>query len=240
MNQELLENIETYLEGKLPKSELEAIAKAAGVENLEEEIRWVKDVQVATGADGLREQLASILPKEEESKVNKIKPLRVILAVAASIAILVTGYFTLVKNQGTDLYAKYQYEEPGLPVVMGDSDRFSLDDALTYYGEGNYKEAINRLQAIEAGTVGGDTIQYFLGLSYLYDEQPDLAGISFQKVMENQNSVFNDKAEWLDILASLQSKSYQAAKQKIETILVNTKHPFYDEAKSLQKDLENL
>lgn len=243
MNQELLEKIEAYLEGQLTKADLASFAAEHEIENLDAEIEWVQNIQLATGVSGLRDQLDAILPNAEKSATekSKVRPLRIILGVAASIAILVIGYLGLVRTGGTDdLYATYKFEEPGLPVVMGASERYQLDDALTYYGEGNYKEAIRRLEKIDTATIGSDTLQYFLGLSHLYDENPKEAEKYFDKLSSNKSSIFREKGEWLFVLAALQSKSYQAAKLRLDVILKQPEHSFYTEAVNLQEDLQNL
>lgn len=60
MDTALLEKIEAYLDGQLPREALELFAATAGVADLEREIAWVRDLRLAIEAEGVREQVARI------------------------------------------------------------------------------------------------------------------------------------------------------------------------------------
>jgi hypothetical protein len=57
MNTALLENIENYLIGEIDRKQLEEFASINSISNLEDEIEWVKNAQLAIEADGLAAQL---------------------------------------------------------------------------------------------------------------------------------------------------------------------------------------
>ena len=241
MNQEFLENIEAYLEGNLDRETLETLAKDAGIKNLEEEIQWVKDVQLAVNAHALRDQLNIALPKNEvkSTPTAKVRSFRIVWAAAAAIAVIIIGYFGFFRSDSGDLYAQYKIQEPGIPVVMGETDQYELQQAFTYYGEDNFEEAISRFEALDNKKVGSDTVQYYLGLSLLYNDEAKEAIPYFEKVGEDQNSVFNQKADWFTVLSYLQIGDYDQANASLKPVLDNANHAFYEEALSLKQALEN-
>ena len=61
MNVDLIEKIEAHLEGHLTKEALAAEFPDISTKELEEQIAWVKDSQMAIEMDGLRTQLRDLL-----------------------------------------------------------------------------------------------------------------------------------------------------------------------------------
>ncbi|MEM1135674.1 MAG: hypothetical protein AAGI07_07520 [Bacteroidota bacterium] len=244
MNAILIENIEAFLEEKMSFKDLQEIAKNMGVTELEEKINWVRNSSTAIEATGLRNQLKEILPSTitEEAKVVDFEPeqkskIGKWLWAAASVLILVTAYWGINRNQETNLYAKYEYIDPGLPVLMSQSDNHLLYDALTYYSEENYVVAESKLLKLQADATSNDTISYFLGASLLYQGKTNAAKEVLKQVQEFSNSSFKQKAEWLLVLVSVKENNVEKAKISVGKILDSPTHEFFEEAQSLQQDL---
>ncbi|MEO0340830.1 MAG: hypothetical protein AAF242_16670, partial [Bacteroidota bacterium] len=165
MDAEFIEHIEDHLTGNISREDLERRAKEHGVSNLDQEIEWYQDSITAIQAAGLRNQLQDVLPKPQkrEAKIRRMGPRRWIMTIAASLLVLVVAYFGFFNNGGNDLYAQFEYVDPGLPVVMSQSDDYLFNDAMSYFGEGNYKVAEEKLQQIQNSGVSSDTLTYFLG-----------------------------------------------------------------------------
>jgi hypothetical protein len=238
MNAEILEHIEDYLDKKIDRPTLESRAASLGVNNLEQEIEFVENTRLAVEAAGLRNQLDALIPNasQKQNIRNQKSPLRLIIGVAASALVIIAGYWAFFDSN--NLYKEYAYVDPGLPVTMGESENYALDDALTYFGEGNYKVTVEKLLAIAEKTGGSDTISYFLGASFLYENQTSKAKEYLLKVSENSNSVFSQKAEWLLVLAALREDEKSVAKQQAEKIAAAESHAFQKEAKKLLHDLK--
>ena len=238
MTAEFIENIEDFLNGKMDREDLEKIAKEQGISNLDEEIEWFKDSLSAIRAAGLRDQLKEILPKpQKEAKIRRLGRNRWIIGIAASVLLIVIAYFGFVDGNNSTLYAKYEFVDPGLPVLMSQSEDFSLYDAMSYYGEGNYATAEEKLLQLEAASGANDTVSYYLGASQLYLGKAELAINALQQVADQEESKFKQKAQWLIVLTALKSNELAEAQDLLETVLENPEHTFYEDAQELQKEL---
>jgi TolA-binding protein len=240
MNEILIEKIEDFLEGNLSREELQKMADSAGINNLEEEIQWFRDSQVAIEAVGLRNQLQDILPKSEkkEAKVIQFRSIRRILAVAASILVIAVAYWGLNQGGQSDLYASYEYVDPGLPVLMSQSKDHQLYDALTYYGEGNYSVAEEKLRQIQSDYPNSDTLTYYLGASLLYQGKTQAAKPALRQVSTFENSRFQQRADWLLIMTALKEKNLEEANTLVNKIISTPGHEFMERAQNLRKELE--
>ena len=239
MTAEFIEHIEDFLNGKLSRQELEQMAAEQGITNLDEEIQWLEDSILGIQAAGLREQLKEVLPKPQQKKgrIRSLKGRTWIMTIAASLLLIVVAYFGLLRGDNPGLYAQFEYVDPGLPVLMSQSEDHLLYDAMSYYGEGNYAVAEEKLLQIQEDYKGNDTILYYLGASQLYQGKIPLANNQLQQIANNQNSRFQQRAEWLLVLATLKSKSTEETQQLLKLILEDEKHDFYQKAQELQQKL---
>ena len=240
MNSEWIAQMEAYLEGGISKAELEAKATEFGVKDMEEELAWFQNSQLAIEAAGLREQLSEALPKPQqgEKKVFRLRSIRTVLAIAASILVLFVAYIALNNEEQSDLYAAYVYVDPGLPVLMSQSDDYLLYDALTYYSEKDYKLAAEKLQALESQYPQSDTLAYYLGASLLYQGQTQAAKKALNKVRLNEASTFAARTDWLLVLAALKEKEMEEVKSGLQQILGTPGHEFFDQASKLSAEIE--
>jgi hypothetical protein len=236
MTAEVLEKIEEFLAGRIDREELQAVADRHEVTDLDAEIAWLRDSQVAIEAAGLRDQLRETLPAAPRANVRRLRPRRLLLAIAASALVLVAAALWLWRDDrpGGGLYADYEFVDPGLPVLMSQSDQYALYDALTYYGEGNYPVAIEKLRALQAAGAGSDTLQYYLGASLLYAGEPAAARTALDPVRTAPTSAFAKRAQWLWVLAALREGDRSLAAPVLEAIVADPQHPFRAEAQRLQ------
>jgi TolA-binding protein len=241
MNEILIEKIEAFLEGKISREELQKMADEAGITNLDEEIRWLQDSQVAIAAAGLRQQLKEVLPQpaKKEARVVRLRSIRRVLAVAASVLVIVVAYWGLNRGGQSSLYADYEYVDPGLPVLMSQSKDHQLYDALSYYSEENYEIAEEKLRQIQADYPNSDTLSYYLGASLLYQGKTEAAKAPLRAVSEFEDSRFQQRADWLLVMAALKEKNLEEAGTLVEQILNTPGHEFLDKAQSLQQRLND-
>lgn len=237
MNAEFLEAMEAYLAGRLSRTDLEHLAREAGVTDLDQELQWLRDTQTALEAEDLRDQLEGLLPQQPATtRIRRLRPTTWAM-VAASVALLVLAGWWFTRSSATDLYAQYEFVDPGLPVLMSDTQNYRLQEALTYYSEGNYREAIRRLEALPASYQTNDTLQYFLGASYLYSGQPETA-LPFLENLDDTTR-FREKAQWLTVLIALRQKNWPTARRRAQPIAERTDHPFQPQAQQLLQDLND-
>ena len=241
MEPELIEKIESYLDGEIDLLILESFASNYPIESLQSEIEWVQDMQIVIEAEGLENQLGQLinnnihqLPTPQTKRI----PLWTTLGIAASILLLVGFFFFLQPNKYEKLYSKYKYVDPGLPTLMSETEQYTLYDAMTFYSEENYLESLIRLESIDNEVkIANDTIQYYLGLCRLYTGN-ESGGISLLKtISDNKQSVFSEKATWTLCLNLLKQKKLSDLKAQLEIISSNNKHLFNKEAIQLKSEL---
>lgn len=245
----LIEKIEAYLQGDLEKQVLEEFATSNGIEDLDKEIEWVKNTQLAIEADGIENQLKQII-KDASSKntgkvvnINNQKPARgkyTALSIAASIVLLFGVLFIFKPSNTNKLYSKYEFVDPGIPVLMSETDRYELYEALSYYSEQNYSETIQRLSSIKAkqSDTYNDTVEFYLGISKLYSKNIEESLPLIEEVSNDNNSIFKERAEWLYVLALLKSGDIEQSKLLLQSIVENGEHPFNHQAIALLSDLK--
>ncbi len=241
MNEEMIQHIESYLEGQMDRQQLQAHAREAGVEDLDAEIEWVKNTQLAVEMSGLRTQLNAALPhhhQKEEARVQNLWLLKGLLATAAALFILVLIYLGVNSLDKSALYAQYEYKDPGLPLLMGQSDAYELYDALSYYSEGRYEVAEDKLKGIQPDFPTNDTLAYYLGASLLYQEKNQEARDILHPLVAADSSDFQERAEWLLVLTYLKEKNYEKAEIEMLPILPSEDHAFYPDARKLKDDLD--
>lgn len=263
MNPDLLEKIEDFLEQRISKAELEDYAKENDVRDLNEKIEWFKESIMAIEADGLRDQLQDLFSDEslridpnknstlqkdysskqetkgsdEESKVRKLNPMRWLVSAAAALLIFAVGsyIFSSLNQSGSNLYAEYEYKDPGLPITMSQSDNYELYDALTYYEEENYETAEAKLSKLLSSKSTNDTLLYYIGACQFYQNKISLAKANLIQVEKDDQSIFNDKADWLIVLCHLKENKTAKAKEKAGKILQQEGHEFREKAEKLVK-----
>lgn len=239
MNSDQMEQLERFLDGEITRKELEESLADVSAEELAAEITSLQDMRTAIEAAGLRDQLTAVLPKvtRKPAKVRSMVSWRQGLAIAASVLVLIIAYVFWPNNgEEAGLYAQYEYIDPGVPVLMSQSDDHAMYDALTYYSEEDYATAISKLAALQGQGHNNDTIAYYLGASYLYERQAEAALESLADLTKREGP-FQARAEWLSALAALQLQDVDKVRALLSAIIADEDHPFHDNAKQLQTDL---
>lgn len=243
MNREYFDQIERFLDGEISRTDLEALFPDVATVQLETDIATNRNMRTAIEAAGLRDQLIEILPKTvaettaETTKIRRLIPWKQGLAIAASILVLAIVYFAWPTNESGGLYAEFEYIDPGLPVLMSQSDDHALYDALSYYSEEDYETTIEKLTGLQAQGISNDTITFYLGASYLYQRQAGSAAETLSR-LANDGSPFQNQAEWLLVLTALQQEDYDQAQAFLTKVLQNNTHPFHNNAQRLQTELK--
>jgi len=240
MNPTSFEHIEAYLDGNITKQELEAQLTPDQLATLEEDIEWLKNSRIAVQAEGLRQQLKETLPKaknKETKVVSFYSNKRQLYWIAASLVVLFVAFWGVYINDQSSLYEKHLYKDPGLPVLMSQSEQYQLYDAMSFYSEGNYVVAAQKLKTLQEETGATDTTNYYLGASLLYQDKPNEA-IPYLNEVSEANSAFKQKSEWLLLLAYIKDEQLEEAKASLSNILSNEQHLFYKEAQELSQELD--
>jgi len=130
MTSAFIEHIEAYLHGNLSREELQRLALAEGIQDLDAEIEWVRDMTLAIETEGLKQHLSATLPDpaqlDKSLRGDRLRKLRIPIALAASIVILIVVYFGQQRSE-EQLYRRFAYQDPGLPLRMSQSATYAHD-----------------------------------------------------------------------------------------------------------------
>jgi tetratricopeptide (TPR) repeat protein len=239
ISQEEFERIERYLIGEMPEAERLAFEQEMAADgSLRQYVKEIKIILEEVETTNLRHTLDRF---HEEIAATKTVPLSlqskklawIPWAVAASL-ILALGLWVLVgggRSANERLFTTYFEPDPGLVTAMGVSDQYEFDRGMVDYKMAQYQAAIERWEKLLQQKPKNDTLNYFLGASYLASEQSDMAAAYFQTALESQNSIFADDAWWYLGLTWLKQGEIDKAKDALQ----RSQKP---EAKRLMEELD--
>lgn len=226
--EEKLDWIEKYLEGGLDEDQKKTIEHLLNIDaEFRGQLEDLKLIQLAIKEVDIESQLEVFHNKIDQNKrkssVRKIHPF---LKIAASISIfLLSGvglWWFLHHNKSEDkLYAQYYKPDPGLPTVMSSSADYTFDEAMQAYKLGSYQEAALSWEKQLKTKVNNDTLNYFLGSTYLAQGKLEAAIEKFDSVLANKASIFLEDASWYKGLAYVKLGQLNKAKQTI----IHVDHP---------------
>lgn len=218
ITQELLETVERYYNHTMTADERtvfeEKLQQDTEFKTLVEDI---KTLILGIETQTLKEKLDTFhndMPMQlhAEKAASKVRYFNV-RKIAATVVILVAiGCFWWINGSSNDrLYNQFFTPDPGLPTTMSKSDNFEFFDAMVNYKKGDYKLAITKWNKLQEKEPDNDTINYFLGVANLADNNTNAAISFLQKTASRPESVFHDDAEYYLGLAHLKNNNKQEA-----------------------------
>ncbi|NET31065.1 MAG: hypothetical protein F6K19_03575 [Cyanothece sp. SIO1E1] len=240
------DRIESYVEGTNPLEEKRKFEKELE-ENpaLKEEYQAYLATQEAVAAlalDEIRTKVAKIAQSPPRS--NKIFQLnRRSIAIAASFLLLIAVLSFLYGGQqysDQSLFAQ-QYESPNWSSIRGSGTApEKYDQAITSWQSGNLTEAILLLKEIKGEEEVFATAQYTLGHLQLQLEQAEHAVTTFENLLSLEDKRYQENVEWFLALAYLQAGNETFTNRQIGIMLQNDRHPYRQDALSLQVRLQSF
>ncbi|WP_456437981.1 tetratricopeptide repeat protein [Psychroserpens sp.] len=238
ISQEQLETIERYINGTMSPEELKAFETQLE-DNPDFKIQVNDIITLLTGIEtqSLKEQLdefhKDIQKQPSQKKSPKIYYLQFRKLVAAASIIIALGSFWFYNQNSTDrLYSKYFTPDPGLPTTMSGNSNYEFYDAMVNYKQGDYKTAIEKWDVLKTKTPNNDTLNYFLGVAHLANEN-EVNAISFlEKTIQNKAFPLVNDAYFYLGLAHLKEDNIELAKE-------NFKKSTTENSKAILSELEN-
>ncbi|WP_422079402.1 tetratricopeptide repeat protein [Ulvibacterium sp.] len=224
------EKLHKFLTEKLPEKEADAI--------LEELITQEMDAD-------LRKRLAKTLDqehgitREHGKRKTKVRYLGYILAAAASISILIAlVFYPNTSMDNPQLLAQQYLQEqhfshPGTFKGADSTMERQRSQAIASFNNGDFSNAITHFNTLTSPTAEDS---YYLGLSYLMDEQYGPAIGNFEKSMATSER-FMEEARWFMGLAQLLEGDTEKAEETLNGIDPNAWK--YKEARSLLEKMKN-
>lgn len=165
--------------------------------------------------------------KELKSENNFLKYAAVFLVLIGIGSILVFNNL----NSSSKLYSKYYQKDVGLPVLMSSNSKILFNESMNAYKDDDFKNSLNGFEKLLQNNPKNDTLNYYIGCSYLEINELDKSISSFQKV--DDNSVFKEKSEFRLALLYLKKNDYEKSKKILSMIQRDKNNQYYSIASKM-------
>lgn len=219
---ELLETVEHYYNGSLkPEQRIpfeQELEKDPDFKLLVEDIRTTL---LGIESQALKEQLdefhKDIVRPQPKNKSSKPRFLNVISIGIAATIVLAIGLFWMNRGRTSErLYDTYFKVDPGLPTTMSTTDNYVFYDGMVNYKQGDYNKAITKWKTLEQNSPDNDTLNYFLGVAQMANDNATAALPYLNKTIEKPESVFIEDAYYFLGLAYLKTNNPEKAKMMFQ------------------------
>jgi tetratricopeptide (TPR) repeat protein len=240
--------IQPFLDGELSREELDWINKE--LENnavLAEDIKLYREVDNAIREDDvldLREQLNNIHNDLGDEVRSPKKPLRyrkaISYAAIASVAILISvGVMYKIQNRklsNQEIFEKY-YEPYEVTMVYrsGETSSVLLQQAAQLYEAGMYHDALEIYEQVLVKDPNDMESTLYSGISYLETDQYVKADKSFNTILEHNDNLFIEQAEWCLGFCYLMTEDVTHARKQFYNIAVSNSSYKEDALEVLKK-----
>lgn len=225
-----LENIDlfdAYQSGSLSAEEVQNFEKRLSEDQAfaEEYQLYTSSIQVIKNV-AFREEVKIHFESEKKPYDHQINPYW-LSGIAASLVLLGTIIFWPSEPSNTDLFDTYYSSYPNVLSVRGEDST----DGFQSYTAGDFEQAISQFK--NAG-LSNDTINFYLGLSYIETSQHEHARKTLQHI--DTTSMFHQQKTWYLGLLLIHEGDHEEAKQTLNQI---PKGEFnYELAQELVKKLD--
>lgn len=217
------ENIERYLNGSMTVEEREIFElEFKNNSTLSLHINEQKLMHEAIETQSLKEQLDMFHEDISDFKTLKTDTSKVISfpfrkMIAAAVVVITLGSFWFFNQTSSNkkLYSQYFTADPGLATTMGETSNYAFYDAMVNYKQGDYKTAISKWEVILQNKPKNDTLNYFLGVAHLANNNETSAIEFLNNVTQNSTSNFNNDAYYYLGLAYLKADNVALAKKNL-------------------------
>ncbi len=225
--------IEKYLNQTMEQDELKWFEQEMDINpSLEEEVQLSKDIGEAILNEetlAFRHQISNLFENKEhvkparEKRCFRIHPsVRVAVASLAALIILGTGIFVYTHRTipAEKLFENY-YEpfESLMNMRSGNSQTADiLATAMQKYEEENFESALLLFETVLATDDQSITSKFYSGISYLETERYQNAQNSFTGIIDHNDNLFIEHAEWYLGLCYLKTGEKEKAKSLFSSI----------------------
>ncbi len=209
---------------------------ARGILLLEEKFK--KDDEAIDGyLDNLLGKQQQLLTNNNRESVKRRTPL--LVAAAVSLLALSTFALWLFDQPTSEEIVARELSQPyaAVTIVRAGGEDSNFEKAMLQYSAGDYAESIQLFEQALAAEENSTTAKFYMGLSFLYNNQPKQSATYLRHSVEPHNR-FQEQARWFLTLAYLQSDQTHEAQQILKEILEQQTYK-HEQARKLAAALED-
>lgn len=225
--------IDKYLNKKMEKEELRWFTREMkAYPSLAEEVRLQKEIGEAILNEetlAFRAQISSLFEKETNGntrvKTKKIKiPGAVRVAVASLAALVMMGaglwFYTYRTVEPEKLFEMYYEPYDGVMNVRSGNSEVAgiLVTAMQKYEQREFESALLLFETVLANDRTNVTSRFYTGISYIETEHFINAEMSFTEIIQHEDNLFIEHAEWYLGLCYLKTGKIEEAEQLFTAI----------------------
>lgn len=199
---ELLDTIERYLKNTMPSEERHAFdEKLKDNLTLQQQLKDIETILLGVRKAVFKNKVKDFHEELIEKDPGIVADKKVFqlnfkyLSIAASVVILLGSVWFFNKtNSNETIFNNYYIEDRGLETNMGETDNYTFDDAMVDYKQKKYDTAINKWSPLLKNKPENDTLNYFLGVAHLANDNESEAVRYLKTVLKNHKSAFQNEA----------------------------------------------
>lgn len=247
MDQTNFERVEAFILKRMNEQERKAfLREMAEDEALRSEVALQTDLINAIETESMKAALAGMHERHFGQEAQQSQPKRVFRlpqgwAIAASVAVLITAGWFLLRNPGASterLYTQYYATDPGLPTTLSVQSNKTFVEGMIDYKLGETEAAIEQWLPLLRNNPANDTVRYYLGMAYLEGDKAPLAIEQLEQIHPN-NAAFSNRARWYLALALLKNENTTEAVGVLRQLAEKDSGELRDMANRLLADLRN-
>lgn len=222
VSQEFLETVERFINNTMSKNELQEFEAKLQNPEFKTQVDDIKTLILGIEAQALKEQLDIFydnISVSDNTIINTSKvisfPFRKLVVAAVIVIALGSFWFFNQTSSNEKLYSQYFSPDPGLPTTMGETANFEFYDAMVNYKQGDYKTAISKWETLLKTQSENDTLNYFLGVAHLANNNYKNAIKHLDFVIQNTSISFKNEAHYYLGLAYLKADNLELAKKNL-------------------------
>ena len=233
------DRIDDFLDGHLSENEqlqfIEEIEKNKDLKELVEEKRAIRNmVSSHLSAKETREYLDGITLTEDSRSFYAHHLWKI---AAALITVLAVAGIIVQREHSNSAIASRHYFEPFTNDVRGDANSKFQERLHLLWHAGHYDALI---KLVEQEATNTDTYaSYLQAHSYFKLEQFAQAATTFEQITQNSRGIYSENAEWQLILLALEQHNESDAQNRLQAILQQENHTYFDAARELKSDLDS-
>lgn len=217
ISQELWEKIENYIFHEMSDSEKHEfeneIEKNPILKSQIEEVQSFSEntqrIILKEKLDEFHREISSTPQVAKKIPINKT----IIWTAACFILLITTVIWLNTRNTPERIFEKHYTHDPGLPTTMSNSGNYEFFDGMLDYKQQNYQTALEKWKPLLAENPNNDTLNYFVGLSYLAIGETEEAEALIENVAGMNQSMFYEDAIFYTALVMIKKGETEKAAQ---------------------------